>query len=238
MDVARPSDPAAEPSVGALARQLEGAAPLEVLRQAIGRHAGRIAVVSSFGTESVVLLHMVSQVDASVPVLFLDTGHLFTETLDYRDTLVSRLGLSDVRTFKPNEALRAVRDPDNDLWASDTDACCALRKVEPLDRALKPFGAWINGRKRYQAITRAQIPFVEEDDGRVKYNPLAGFGPEDIAQWMAEHDLPHHPMETFGFASIGCMPCTSRAQPGEDARSGRWRGQAKTECGIHVKKTA
>ncbi|GGF45653.1 phosphoadenosine phosphosulfate reductase [Azorhizobium oxalatiphilum] len=222
--------------IAALARRLEGAGPLEVMAQAVAAHRGRIAAVSSFGTESVVLLHMLAQVDPSVPVLFLDTGHLFTETLDYRDALIARLGLTDVRTFRPDEALRAARDPDNDLWASDTDACCDLRKVEPLGRALAPFDAWINGRKRYQAATRAAIPFVEQDDGRVKYNPLAALGPEEIAAWMTAHDLPQHPLQHFGFSSIGCMPCTSRAKPGEDARAGRWRGQAKTECGIHVRK--
>lgn len=219
-----------------LAATLEGASPLDVLERAIGGHRGRIAAVSSFGTESAVLLHMLAQVDRSVPVLFLDTGHLFTETLDYRDTLIARLGLTDVRTYRPDEQLRAERDADNDLWASDTDACCALRKVEPLGRALAPFAAWINGRKRYQAVTRANIPFVEADEGRIKFNPLAALGPDDIEGWMTAHDLPRHPMQKFGFASIGCMPCTSRVKPGEDPRAGRWRGQAKTECGIHVPK--
>ncbi len=141
-----------------------------------GAFPRRIAAVSSFGTESAVLLHMLAQVDRATPVLFLDTGHLFTETLAYRDALIERLGLTDVRTYRPDERLRAAQDADNDLWASDTDACCPLRKVEPLSRALAPFSAWINGRKRYQAATRAQIPFVEQDDGRVKFNPLAALG--------------------------------------------------------------
>ncbi|WP_029004984.1 phosphoadenylyl-sulfate reductase [Azorhizobium doebereinerae] len=224
--------------VARLAQQLTDAAPLEILSHALAAHPGRIAAVSSFGTESAVLLHMLAQVDRTVPVLFLDTGHLFEETLAYRDALVSHLGLTDVRTYRPDAALRQARDADNDLWASDTDACCDLRKVEPLSRALAPFEAWINGRKRYQAATRTQIPFVEQDGARVKFNPLAALGPAEIEAWMTTHSLPRHPMQRFGFSSIGCMPCTSRALPGEDARAGRWRGQSKVECGIHVKKTA
>lgn len=233
-----PTRPDLSSQVTRLAARLEDAAPLEILSTALEHFGGRIAAVSSFGTESAVLLHMLAQVDRTTPVLFLDTGHLFAETLTYRDALIDRLGLTDVRTFTPDAALRQARDPDNDLWASDTDACCGLRKVEPLSRALAPFSAWINGRKRYQAATRAQIPFVEQDDGRVKFNPLAALGAAEIEGWMTANALPRHPMQRFGFSSIGCMPCTSRALPGEDQRAGRWRGQSKVECGIHVKKTA
>lgn len=233
-----PARPDLSSQVARLAARLEDAAPLEILSTALEHFGGRIAAVSSFGTESVVLLHMLAQVDRATPVLFLDTGHLFAETLAYRDTLIARLGLTDVRTYTPDAALRQARDADNDLWASDTDACCALRKVEPLSRALAPFGAWINGRKRYQAATRAHIPFVEQDDGRVKFNPLAALGAAEIEGWITANHLPRHPMQRFGFSSIGCMPCTSRALPGEDQRAGRWRGQSKVECGIHVKKTA
>ncbi|WP_341989467.1 phosphoadenylyl-sulfate reductase [Azorhizobium sp. AG788] len=233
-----PTRPDLSSQVTRLAARLEDAAPLEILSTALEHFGGRIAAVSSFGTESAVLLHMLAQVDRTTPVLFLDTGHLFAETLTYRDALIDRLGLTDVRTYTPDAALRQARDADNDLWASDTDACCGLRKVEPLSRALAPFTAWINGRKRYQAATRAQIPFVEQDDGRVKFNPLAALGAAEIEGWMTANQLPRHPMQRFGFSSIGCMPCTSRALPGEDQRAGRWRGQSKVECGIHVKKTA
>ncbi|WP_245454245.1 phosphoadenylyl-sulfate reductase [Aquabacter cavernae] len=219
-----------------LAARLRDASPLEILSTAREAYGARIAAVSSFGTESAVLLHMIAQVDRSLPVLFLDTGHMFAETLAYRDTLVERLGLTDVRTLSPDPQARAARDPDDALWSEDPDACCALRKVEPLARAIAPFSAWINGRKRYQAETRAHIPAVEFEDGRVKFNPLAALGPAEIAGWMRAHDLPEHPLKAFGFASIGCMPCTSRVRPGEDPRAGRWRGRAKTECGIHVHK--
>ncbi len=223
-------------NVARLDAQLRDASPLEILSTARETHAGRIAAVSSFGTESAVLLHMMAQVDPSIPVIFLDTGHMFPETLAYRDQLIELLGLSAVRTSHPDRVEHDLRDPNDGLWSDDPDACCALRKVEPLDRALAPYDAWINGRKRYQAATRARIPVVEFDAGRVKFNPLAALGPAEIEGWMTAHRLPHHPLQTLGFTSVGCMPCTSRVAAGEDARAGRWRGQAKTECGIHVKK--
>lgn len=216
--------------------RLRDASPREILLAALKSHQGRIAAVSSFGAESAVLLHMISQVDPTIPVIFLDTGHMFPETLAYRDELVALLGLTDVRSNRPDPAERAARDPEDGLWAENPDACCALRKVEPLDRALAPFDAWINGRKRYQAVTRARIPVVEADQGRVKFNPLAALGAAEIDAWMSQHHLPNHPLRKFGFASIGCMPCTSRVSGDEDPRAGRWRGRAKTECGIHVRK--
>lgn len=229
--------PAGTPhEVRRLAAHLRDASPLEILSCARETHGGRLVAVSSFGTESAVLLHMISQVDRSIPVLFLDTGHLFAETLAYRDDLVARLGLTDVRTLTPDPVAHAKRDPDDALWAEDPDACCALRKVEPLNRALAPFSAWINGRKRYQAATRSQIEAVEYEDGRVKFNPLAALGPAELSGWMRAHNLPDHPLKALGFLSVGCMPCTSRVAPGEDPRAGRWRGRAKTECGIHLRK--
>lgn len=227
---------AARRAAQALDRRLQDASPLEILATAADAHAGRIAVVSSFGADSAVLLHMAAQVNRALPVLFLDTGHMFPETLAYRDTLVARLGLTDVRTIHPDPADRAARDGEDALWAEDTTACCALRKVEPLERALAPFAAWINGRKRFQADTRATLRVVQFEDGRTKFNPLAALGPAEIAGWMRAHGLPEHPLKGLGFLSIGCMPCTTRVKPGEDPRSGRWRGQAKTECGIHVRK--
>ena len=220
----------------ALDARLRQASPLEILAVAAESHRGRVAVVSSFGAESVVLLHMAAQVDRGFPVLFLDTGHMFPETLAYRDDLIARLGLSDVRTLHPDPVARLAVDPQDSLWADDTDACCALRKVEPLERALSSFSAWINGRKRYQAETRTALNVVEFEDGRTKFNPLAALGPAEIAGWMRAHALPQHPLQKVGFLSVGCMPCTSRVAPGEDPRAGRWRGKAKTECGIHIRR--
>jgi phosphoadenosine phosphosulfate reductase len=218
----------------ALDARLRAAAPTEIIAAALDAFPGRVAAVSSFGTESAVLLHLIAQVDRATPVLFLDTGHLFPETLAYRDALADRLGLTGIVTFQPEARELAARDPESALWADDPDACCALRKVEPLARALAPYGAWINGRKRYQAATRTDIPVVEANGARVKFNPLAAMARPDLEGYMAAHDLPKHPLEAFGFASVGCMPCTTRVMPGEDPRAGRWRGRAKTECGIHI----
>jgi len=209
----------------------------DFLAAAIRSFTGRIALVSSFGAEAAILLHMAAELDPALPVIFLDTGKLFGETLRYRDTLVRTLGLRDVRTIVPEADRLATEDPHGTLWRSDPDRCCALRKVEPLARALGGFDAWINGRKRGHGALRATLPLVERDGGKVKLNPLAGWSAQDTAAYFAAHDLPAHPLEADGYRSIGCLPCTDRAAPGEDPRAGRWRGQDKTECGIHLTTT-
>jgi phosphoadenosine phosphosulfate reductase len=234
------SSPApALPSADELDRALRDASPAEVIAAAlktVGRD--RLALVSSFGTESAALLKVMADVDPAIPVIFLDTGWLFEETLAYRDTLIATLGLRDVRSIKPLEETLIREDPDRDLWFSDPDACCRIRKVEPLARALKPFSAWINGRKRFQGGVRADIRVVEEDGARLKFNPFANVSREEIKDIYARAKLPQHPLQASGFLSVGCMPCTSRTADGEDERAGRWRGRAKTECGIHTMKTS
>lgn len=233
------ADTAIPSQAAALDRALRTATPSEVIEsalKAIGRE--RLALVSSFGTESAALLKVMADVDPTIPVIFLDTGWLFEETLAYRDTLIEKLGLRDVRSIKPLEETLKREDPDKELWFSDPDACCRIRKVEPLARALKPFSAWINGRKRFQGGARADIPVVEEDGSRLKFNPFANSSREEIEAIYKLADLPPHPLAASGFQSVGCMPCTSRTADGEDARAGRWRGRAKTECGIHTMKTS
>lgn len=202
----------------------------ELLR---GELAGRIAAVSSFGAESAVLLHMIAAVDRATPVIFTDTLRMFPDTLAYRDALVVRLGLTAVRVFRPDPAVLAARDPEEMRAGYDPDGCCAIRKVEPLARALAGFDAWISGRKGFQAGTRRALPRFEVDEGRIKVNPLADWAKADLDAYFAAHDLPRHPLDARGFPSIGCAPCTSPVVPGEDARAGRWRGMAKVECGIH-----
>jgi phosphoadenosine phosphosulfate reductase len=227
------------PSAEALDRALRNASPADIIAaalRAVGRD--RLAVVSSFGTESAALLKVVADVDPAIPVIFLDTGWLFEETLAYRNALIAALKLRDVRSVKPLEKTLDQADPARDLWFSDPDACCRIRKVEPLKRALAPFDAWINGRKRFQGGARAAIAVVEEDGVRLKFNPFANVSREDIAAIYADAELPPHPLSVSGYLSVGCMPCTSRTEPDEDARAGRWRGRAKTECGIHTIKTA
>ncbi len=196
---------------------------------------GRVALTSSFGAEAAVLLHLVATVDPATPVIFLNTGKLFGETLRYRDLLIERLGLSDVRTIVPDPQRVADLDADGVLWYGNPDMCCYIRKVEPLEKALLGFSATITGRKGFHGGERAALPKVEADDvGRFKINPLADWKKSDIESYFGDHDLPRHPLEADGFLSIGCMPCTDRVAPGEDLRAGRWRGREKTECGIHL----
>ncbi|MDE2619943.1 MAG: phosphoadenylyl-sulfate reductase [Sphingomonadales bacterium] len=219
--------------------RFDGAAAAEwlatVLREGL---AGRVAVVSSFGAESAVLLHLVAQLAPDTAVLFLDTGKHFPETLAYRDALVRRLGLTNLQVITPDAATLAKRDENGLRWSYDPDGCCEIRKVQPLAAALAGFDASITGRKAFQAATRANLPRVELDrsdaQGRLKLNPLIDWSAEDIAAYFTAHDLPPHPLVAQGYPSIGCSPCTSRVAPGEDPRSGRWKGWDKTECGIHV----
>jgi len=213
---------------------LQDASPAEVIAAAVELvGTDRLAVISSFGTQSGALLKIVADVDPAIPVVFIDTGWMFAETLHYRDTLVAQLGLRDVRSILPQPSALARLDPDGDLWSSDPDRCCQLRKVDTLDDAMTGFDASINGRKRFQAATRADIAAVEADGPRLKFNPFAQLTLQDIEAIYATAKLPPHPLVASGFSSIGCMPCTSRTLPGEDPRAGRWRGRAKTECGIH-----
>jgi phosphoadenosine phosphosulfate reductase len=225
------------PTAAELDQVLRDATPREVIATAlkiVGRE--QLAAVSSFGTESAALLKVMADVDPGIPVIFLDSGWLFEETLAYRDTLIEKLLLRDVRSIKPSEEALSREDPERDLWFSDPDACCRIRKVEPLARALKPFSAWINGRKRFQGGARAAIPVVEEDGERLKFNPFANVSRDEIVAIFKSANLPPHPLQASGYLSVGCMPCTSRTSPDEDARAGRWRGRPKTECGIHTVK--
>ncbi|WP_204113985.1 phosphoadenylyl-sulfate reductase [Shimia biformata] len=198
--------------------------------------AGKVALVSSFGAESVVLLHLAAMVDRNVPVLFIDTEMLFAETLVYQAELAEKLHLQNLKIIRASEATVAAEDPDGTLHQRDTDACCSLRKTRPLQKALREYDGWITGRKRFQSGTRAALDFfeVEEFTGRIKVNPLAHWAPEDVRAYMEENRLPRHPLVAKGYPSIGCAPCTSPVKEGEDPRSGRWRGQNKDECGIHI----
>jgi len=200
------------------------------LRGAIG---GRVAVVSSFGTESAVVLALVAAIDRTAPVIFLDTGKHFPETLAYRDALVTHLGLTDSRLVAPLAEDVAQFDPSGRLWNTAPDQCCFLRKVMPLDRALIGFSGWITGRKRYHGDTRAMLPRIEAVDGRIKINPLSDWSPSEIRAAFVALGLPRHPLVARGYPSIGCAPCTQPAAPGSSPRSGRWQGSGKVECGIH-----
>ncbi len=218
----------------ALNARFEGVETLPMLRALFAEDVlGKVAVVSSFGTESAVLLHLVAQADPNVPVIFVDTLKMFPQTLEYRETLVSSFGIQNSFVVEPDAAVLQMKDETGLRWSYDPDGCCAIRKVEPLARAKAGLDSWISGRKAFQSVTRQNIPRFEVEDGRLKLNPLGDWTKSDLEDYFIAQDLPRHPLEAEGYLSIGCEPCTSRVKPGEDPRAGRWRGWDKVECGIH-----
>jgi phosphoadenosine phosphosulfate reductase len=224
--------------VPALQRRHGYAPPIKVLSVVLREtFPGKVAVVSSFGAESAALLHLVATIDPVTPVLFIDTGRHFPETIAYRDQLAAHLGLTDVRTVGPTAEETLSLDPDLSRAAWDPDGCCAFRKIAPLERALSGFNAWVSGRKHFQTASRFDLPVFEPDGRYVKINPLARWNAVDIAAYVDVHNLPAHPLVAQGFLSIGCAPCTSIVAPGENQRAGRWRAFEKIECGIHLPNT-
>ncbi len=222
----------------ALNARFDGIDTLAMLKVVFAeRLAGNVAVVSSFGTESAVLLDLVAKADRNVPVIFVDTLKMFAETLHYRDFLVKRLGLTDSRTVAPLPDVIAQKDETGLRWSYDPDGCCDIRKVEPMKRAKDGLDGWISGRKAFQSVTRQNLPRFEVEDGRLKINPLGDWTKDDLEAYFEAENLPRHPLEAQGYLSIGCEPCTSRVLPGEDPRAGRWRGWDKVECGIHTPMT-
>jgi phosphoadenosine phosphosulfate reductase len=215
---------------------VEGFAGLEgreLIKAVVATFGKRVALVSSFGAESAVLLHMASEVAPDLPIIFLDTGKLFPETLAYRNQLITELGLTDVRTIHPDTNDLTATDPDGILHQSSTDGCCHIRKTLPLERALTGFDVVISGRKRFHGALRSNLQFVSFDAARLKVEPLAGFSALDLQTYMLRHHLPSHPLKLAGYRSIGCVPCTVAGGTDDDPRAGRWAGQDKTECGIH-----
>ncbi len=209
-------------------------AALNVLTQSLNdEDFGRVAMVSSFGAESAVLLHLLSRVNPGLPVIFIDTQMLFQETLDYQLSLAEQFGLTNIQRIRPGVEDIRRNDPFGNLHRANTDKCCDIRKVQPLAEALAGYDSWISGRKRHQTAKRAEMDIYEDSEGKLKINPLAFWRPEDIRGYMDRYDLPRHPLVEKGFLSIGCAPCTSAIAEGEDSRAGRWRGLDKEECGIH-----
>lgn len=232
---AEPAELSLAAQADALARAMANASAAERLQRVIGcEFRGRIALVSSFGAESAPLLHLVATIDRATPVIFLDTGKHFAQTLDYRRELAARLGLTNVRDIAPDAAMLRAQDPQGDLWRRDNDRCCALRKVAPLSHALAPFDAWITGRKRFHGGLRGALPAAEASGAHIKINPLVDWDADDLARYAKTHGLPPHPLVEAGFRSIGCWPCTEPSASTEAARAGRWRGAGKNECGIHL----
>jgi phosphoadenosine phosphosulfate reductase len=224
-----------DPQIEALAADfVSPAGALDLAGLLESGRAGRTALVSSFGTEAAVLLHLVAEACPGLPVLFLDTGKHFPETLAYRDTLVERFGLTNVVALRPSEATLADEDPGGDLWRRDPDACCMLRKTFPLQDALDGFDSWITGRKRYHGGARSVLPYFERDGAHLKINPLIHLDAAAISAYFERHDIPRHPLLEKGYLSVGCSPCTKPVATGQPARAGRWDGLDKVECGIHL----
>lgn len=222
-----------EERVADLNQTYKDTAPEVILEQVMSDPImGQIALSSSFGAGSVALLHMVAQIDRTLPVLFLDTEMLFAETLSYQSEVADLLRLADVRTIRPDRAILFEKDTDALLHRSDPDACCDLRKVAPLETALSGFDSWINGRRG--TGNRENLDVFEADSaGRIKVNPLARWSGNQVSDYIDAAKLPRHPLVASGFQSLGCRTCTTRVAPGEDERAGRWRGREKVECGIH-----
>jgi phosphoadenosine phosphosulfate reductase len=215
---------------------IEDSAGLEgrdLMANIIRNNRGRVAVLSSFGAESAVLLHMASEIDSNIPVLFLDTGKLFSETLHYRDQLTREFGLTNVRDLRPSASNIKKSDADGTLNQRDKDLCCHIRKTVPMQKALEQFDVVISGRKRFHGATRSQLQFISEQDGKIKVEPLAGFSALDLQHYAHQHALPSHPLRLAGYRSIGCVPCTVVGGTDDDPRAGRWVDTEKTECGIH-----
>ncbi|PHR56642.1 MAG: phosphoadenylyl-sulfate reductase [Robiginitomaculum sp.] len=217
-----------------LKEQYDGLSAQTALTKALLKDfKGDIVLTSSMGIDSAVMLHLISEIDKDLPILFLETGKHFKETLAYRDLLVEKFGLTNFQNITPDAAQLTELDPEGDLNQSNKDACCDIRKVQPLDKVTGQYKVRITGRKRYQTRDRANISILETEGDFMRLNPLAFWTAKDVTGYMRKHNLPPHPLLAFGFLSVGCSPCTSRVNEGEDPRAGRWRDAEKDECGIH-----
>lgn len=234
-----------------LNQEFEAKHPEEVIRWAVREFKGGIAMTSSFGPESGVLLHIVSRIDPSTPVLFLETGYHFPETLQYKEELIRLFDLKNVIDLKadPKRKAEVVKQYEGVPYEKNPDLCCQINKVDPLDQAIQEYEAWMSGIRRHQTDFRKSVQIIEEYGRRggaappagaettpllYKISPLANMTSREMWWYLKEHEIPKHPLYDKGYLSIGCWPCTRPVQEGDDERSGRWAGKAKTECGIHT----
>ncbi len=227
-----------EESLKALDKSFESQQPQDVLAYALERYSGRIVLACSLGAEDVVLVDMMHRIDPRAPLFYLDTDFLFRETYALRDRLIEKYGLPAHQVMQIKSRLtpeQQAAEYGEALWARQPDRCCALRKVEPLERVLSGYQAWITGIRRDQAPTRAHAGLVEWDRKfqLVKFNPLAKWSADDVWTYIRIHEVPYNPLHDRNYPSIGCTHCTAPVLPGEDPRSGRWKNFGKTECGLH-----
>lgn len=230
----RPSDEA----LRALSASFESKQPQDVVAFALERYSPRIILACSFGAEDVALVDMIHRLNPRIPLFYLDTDFLFTETYALRDRLVEKYGLLPEQVVQVKSLLTPAAQAaeyGEALWSRDPDQCCRLRKVEPLTRMLAGYDAWITGIRRDQAPTRAEAGLVEWDRkfNLVKFNPLAKWTSTDVWTYLRLYEVPYNPLHDRNYPSIGCTYCTSPVLPGEDPRSGRWKDRSKIECGLH-----
>ncbi|MFD6062965.1 MULTISPECIES: phosphoadenylyl-sulfate reductase [Rhodococcus] len=216
------------------AASLEGASAHELLRWTEETFGSDYIVASNM--QDGVLVHLAAQVHPGVDVLFLDTGYHFAETIGTRDAVEQVYGVNVINARAEASVAEQDAAEGKDLFAREPNRCCALRKVAPLKKTLSGYKAWVTGIRRVEAPTRANAPLISFDDafGLVKINPIAAWSDEDMQSYIDEHSILVNPLVDEGYPSIGCAPCTSKPAPGSDPRSGRWAGQAKTECGLHA----
>tara|TARA_Y100000589_G_scaffold284108_1_gene282742 strand:- start:158 stop:850 length:693 start_codon:yes stop_codon:yes gene_type:complete len=219
-----------------LNREFHSSTPYEIVKKSKSLFGDRIVYVSSFGTESAVILHIISKIDKNFPIILLNTNFLFDQTLNYKNKLINLFKFENFLEVLPNNSDLKKFDPKNTLWQKDVEKCCNLRKVKPLDRILKNYDAWISGRKTYQGGERKDLRPFESNNGKIVVNPLANFGQKSVFQYFKNYNLPKHPLLEEGYFSIGCTHCTHKSSDVKDPRSGRWASNKKTECGIHYKK--
>ena len=224
-------------SLKQVSQSLEGSSPADVMRWGFDNFGDGLVMATGFGPEGIVLMHHVSQIRPETIVFYLDTDLLFSHTYELRDELVKKFGIRFERIHSGiSLPAQAVRHGDK-LWESDPDTCCLMRKVIPQREYLSGHRAWITGIRRDQTIFRANAGLVEWDktNKMAKLNPLAAWTQDQVWDYIRQYDLPYNTLHNQGYPSIGCWPCTKAVKPGDDPRSGRWAGQEKTECGIHLK---
>ena len=219
-----------------LNKEFQQSSPEEIIRKSHNLFKDKIVYISSFGIESAIILHMISQIDKNFPIALLNTNFLFKQTLDYKNKLIKSFNLKNFVEIFPDNSNLQKDDPNNNLWKSDVEKCCELRKVKPLNKFLKKYNAWMSGRKSYQGGERFEVQPFEFNNGKVVVNPLANFEKKLVLLYFNNNNLPKHPLVEEGYLSVGCTHCTFKPKNIEDPRSGRWINQTKTECGIHYKK--
>ena len=221
--------------VESLNRQFHKSSPLEIMKKSLNLFKNKIVYVSSFGTESAMILHMISEIDKNFPIILLNTNFLFSKTIDYKNELINIFKLNNFLEIFPNNADLKKYDPKDNLWKSNVEKCCEIRKVQPLKKFLENYDAWISGRKAYQGGERIDINPFEINNGKIVVNPLANFEQKLVSEYFLNHNLPRHPLFNEGYLSVGCTHCTHKSSNKNNPRSGRWVNQIKTECGIHYK---